>query len=239
VHIFALNDWADYAIDRRLHSPDNAIRTNRDSLLLVSIVSLGGCAFLLWSVSPPALVPVACVVVASAVYSLQWPIRGKEVLFLSSALHAICAAACFIIGLDVAAASLTRWSSLLVFLLLSVPAGHLYQEMADHREDVASHTRTHATVLGPQKTFFLGQVLFAAAFFALLTIPHDGAGFLFFQLLIVVAWLANLGVASICWRRGLTPESVQHYRLSYRWIYGAIVVGLILRAPAIQRLMGL
>jgi 4-hydroxybenzoate polyprenyltransferase len=184
-------------------------------------------------------VPAACVVVASAIYSLQWPIRGKEVLVLSSVLHAICAAAYFLIGLDAAAASATHWSSLLVFLVLSVPAGHLYQEMADYREDLASHTRTHATALGPQKTFFLGQVLFAAAFFALLTMPHDGAGFLLFQLFIVVAWLANLGVAGICWRRGLTPESVQRYRLSYRWIYGAIVVGLVFHAPAIQRLMGL
>ena len=217
VHIFALNDWADYDVDLGVRPPGKPVQASRDSLLLVSVTALGCCIVLLWSIRPPALIPAAFVIVASAIYSLQWPMRGKEVLLLSSVLHAICGAACFLLG-------------------LSMAAGHMYQEISDHREDLASRARTHATALGPFKAFVLGQLTFAAAFLALLVLP-GGAGSGLFQLLTVLAWAANMALAIACWRNGLTAESVERYRSHYRWLYVLIGLGLLLRTPAVQQLV--
>jgi 4-hydroxybenzoate polyprenyltransferase len=236
VHIFALNDWADYDVDLGVRSPGNPVQASRDSLLLVSIIALGCSIALLWSIRPPALAPAAFVIVASAIYSLQWPMRGKEVLLLSSVLHAICGAACFLLGLSVAAGLSTRWSSVWVFLGLSMAAGHMHQEISDHREDLASRARTHATALGPFKAFILGQLTFAAAFLALLVLPGGAASGLF-QLLTVLAWAANMALAIACWRNGLTAESVERYRSHYRWLYVLIGLGLLLRTPAVQQLV--
>jgi 4-hydroxybenzoate polyprenyltransferase len=236
VHIFALNDWADYDADLGAHPLGDPVQASRDSLLLVSIIALGCSIVLLWSIWPPALVPAAVVIIASAIYSLQWPMRGKEVLLLSSALHAICGATYFLLGLSIAAGFSTRWSSVWVFLGLSMAAGHMHQEISDHREDLASGARTHATVLGPYKAFFLGQLTFAAAFLALVVLP-GGAGSWRFQLLMVLAWAANVAVAIACWRDGLTAESVERYRSRYRWLYVLIGLGLLLRTPAVQQLV--
>jgi 4-hydroxybenzoate polyprenyltransferase len=237
VHIFALNDWADYDVDLGVRPLGNPVQASRDSLLLVSVIALGCCIVLLWFIRPPALVPAAFVIIASAIYSLQWPVRGKEVLLLSSVLHAICGAACFLLGLSVAAGLSARWSSVWVFLGLSMAAGHMHQEISDHREDQASRARTHATALGPFKAFFLGQLTFAAAFLALLILP-GGAGSELFQLLTVLAWAANMALAITCWRNGLTAASVERYRSHYRWLYVLIGLGMLLRTPAVQQLGG-
>jgi 4-hydroxybenzoate polyprenyltransferase len=236
VHIFALNDWADYDADLRVHPLGNPVRASRDSLLLVSAIALGCCIVVLWSIWPPALVPAAFAIIASAIYSLQWPMRGKEVLVLSSALHAVCGAACFLVGLSAAADLSTRGSSVWVFLGLSMAAGHMHQEISDHREDLASGARTHATVLGPHKAFFLGQLTFAAAFLTLVVLPGGGGSGLFL-LLTVLAWAANVALAIACWRDGLTAESVERYRSNYRWLYVLIGLGLLLRTPAVQQLV--
>jgi 4-hydroxybenzoate polyprenyltransferase len=236
VHIFALNDWADYDTDLGAHPLGDPLQPSRDSLLLVSIIALGCSIVLLWSIWPPALVPAAFVIIASAIYSLQWPMRGKEVLLLSSALHAICGATYFLLGMSIAAGFSTRWSSVWVFLGLSMAAGHMHQEISDHREDLVSRARTHATVLGPYKAFFLGQLTFAAAFLALVVLP-GGAGSWLFQLLIALAWAANVALAIACWRHGLTAESVERYRSHYRWLYVLIGLGLLIRTPAVQQLV--
>jgi 4-hydroxybenzoate polyprenyltransferase len=186
---------------------------------------------------PPALAPAAFVIIASAVYSLQWPIRGKEVLVLSSGLHAISGAACFLLGLAAATEISMRWSGVWVFLALSMAAGHAYQEISDHREDLASRARTHATALGPRKAFVLGQLTFAAAFLALLLLP-TGAPSKRFELLTVLAWVVNMALATACWRRGITPESVERYRTGYRRLYLLIGFCLLLRTPALENVSG-
>ena len=60
-------------------------------------------------------------------------------------------------------------------------------------------------MLGPYKAFFLGQLTFAAAFLALVVLP-GGAGSWLFQLLIALAWAANVALAIACWRHGLTAD---------------------------------
>jgi 4-hydroxybenzoate polyprenyltransferase len=238
VHVFALNDWADYHADGQVRPPGNPPHASRNSLLLVSAVALACFIGVLWSMSPPALMPAMGVIVASAIYSLQWPLRGKEVLLLSSVLHAVAGAACFLLGLTVAAGLSTRWSGVWVFIGLSIAAGHIHQEISDHREDLASRARTHATVFGAREAFVLGQLTFAAAFLALLVLPN-GTGSALFRLLTMLAWAANLTLAIACWRHGVTPESVERYRSHYRRLYVLIGLGLLLRTPALRHLAGL
>jgi 4-hydroxybenzoate polyprenyltransferase len=237
VHIFALNDWADYHADGQAR-PLAPPQARRSRLLTVSALSLVCFTVLLGSMSLPALLPAACVVVASAIYSLQWPIRGKEVLLLSSALHAVCGAACFLVGVTVAAGLSAGWSDVWVFIGLSMAGGHLHQEISDHHEDLASHARTHATKLGPHAAFILGQLMFAGAFLALLVLPGSSEAPLFRGLL-MLAWAANLALAAACWREGVTPESVDLYRSRYRCLYILIGLGLLLRTPALGHLINL
>jgi 4-hydroxybenzoate polyprenyltransferase len=232
VHIYALNDWADFYIDANVRPPGE-LQTSRGSLLIVSLIALGCFVGLLWSAWPRALAPAAFVIVASAVYSLQWPIRGKEVPVLSSGLHAISGAACFLLGLAAATELSTRWSGVWVFLALSMAAGHVYQEISDLTEDLASRARTHATALGPRKAFVLGQLMFTAAFIALLLLP-SGPPSRLFGLLMILAWVVNLALATACWRRGITPEAAERYRTSYRLLYLLIGVCLLLRTPALE-----
>jgi 4-hydroxybenzoate polyprenyltransferase len=232
VHIYALNDWADFHVDAR-GRPSDELQPSRGDVLLVSLAALACFAGLLWTLSPPALAPAAVVILASAVYSLQWPIRGKEVLALSSGLHAISGAACFLIGLAAATQMSMRWSGVWAFLALSMAAGHVCQEISDHYEDLASGSRTHATELGPRKAFVLGQLMFAGAFLALLLLP-SGAPSRLFKLLMAAAWIVNLALASACWRQGVTPEAVERYRTGYRRLFLLIGLGLLLRAPALE-----
>jgi 4-hydroxybenzoate polyprenyltransferase len=238
VHIFALNDWADYHDDRKAGASGKLAPASRNSILLVSVISLAGCIGVVWSMSRPALLPALGVVIASAIYSLEWPIRGKEVLLLSSALHAICGAGCFLLGLAVAAGLSLRGSEAWTFIGLSMAAGHIHQEISDYREDLASRARTHATELGPRAAFTLGQLTFAAAFLALLILAGGTEAGLF-RALVALAWAVNLALAIACWRDGLTHDATDRYRSRYRVLYSLIGLALLLRTPALAHLADL
>lgn len=237
IHIFSLNDWADYFDDRlgRAEKPSNdGGRDDRTSLLIVAASSAALVFLGLWLMRPAATIPAAATVVCSALYSCRWPTHGKGTLLLSSLLHFACGASCFILGLTTASGSGSGQGNIAIFLGLSMIAGHINQEISDHREDQASRTRTYSTVLGPARSFVIGQIVFTIAFAFLLAGMHDGWASLFGPLVISM-WSANVALAIGCCGRGVGPESVERYRLGYRLLYVLIGLSMVAHALLQQR----
>ncbi len=237
VHIFSLNDWADYFDDRphRANQPlSHFERNERLSLLIVASSSAALLFSSLWFMRPAAMVPAAVTVLCSALYSCHWRVHGKQVMVLSSLLRFICGASCFVMGLTVASGSATGWYGVSIFLGLSMAAGHMNQEISDHREDLASRTRTNATVLGPTAAFLISQLIFAAAFLSLWIAIRNGRTSLFGSLVILLC-LMNVALAiGCCWKQ-IDPDSVEKYRLKYRILYLLVGLCVLLRAPLFQQ----
>jgi len=233
IHIFSLNDWADYLDDRPHRTPRPLNQFERGERLSFLIVALSSALLLfpsLWLMRPAATVPAGATVLCSALYSCRWRMHGKETMLLSSLLHFVCGASCFIMGLTVASGSGTEWTGISIFLGLSIAAGHINQEISDHREDRVSGIRTYSTVLGPTVAFAIGQVIFAAAFLSLLVgIPSEHASF--FAPVVILLSLLNVTLAiGCCWKQ-VDPKSVERYRFNYRVLYLLVGLCLLLRAP--------
>jgi 4-hydroxybenzoate polyprenyltransferase len=160
--------------------------------------------------------------------SLAYAWKGNHALVFPSSFR--CGSSCFIMGLTVASGSGTEWTGISIFLGLSIAAGHINQEISDHREDRVSGIRTYSTVLGPTVAFAIGQVIFAAAFLSLLVgIPSEHASF--FAPVVILLSLLNVTLAiGCCWKQ-VDPKSVERYRFNYRVLYLLVGLCLLLRAP--------
>lgn len=229
-HIFLLNDWSGQAAD--LADPNKAARvfTARG----VGRREMGGlsaglllASLLLFSRLGPVTLGLSLAIAAlSGLYSLprfNW--KGRPLL--SSAAHLAGGFLHFLLGYSLGNASGPRGVAVATFFALVFTAGHLTQEIRDHRGDADSGIRTNAVVFGPRRTFAASLVLFTLAHALLLVLALRGA------LPRPLALLVALFVLQLFWslralREGLTYESICRLQTRYRALYA--LLGLAMAA---------
>jgi 4-hydroxybenzoate polyprenyltransferase len=231
-HIFLLNDWSGLSTDLADANKAQDVFTVRGvgpremavlsiGLLLVSLALfslLGWTAFAL-TLSIAAL---------SALYSLprfNW--KGRPLL--NTATHLAGGIAHFLLGYSVGRAIDPRGVAIAVFFALVFAAGHLTQEIRDHRGDARNGTRTNAVVFGPRRAFAASLTLFGLAQAVLLalallgTLPRPLA-------LVVAVFALQLSWSAEAYRGGLTYEGVSRLQTRYRVLYA--LIGLAMAASA-------
>lgn len=228
-HVFAVNDWANLGAD--LADPDKtagvftAHGVERHEMGLLAIGLLAGALLLASVLGPTALALAAGVAVASALYSLPW-FDGKGTPFLNSALHLAGGALHFLLGYAVGGRLDGRGVAIGLFFALIFAAGHLTQEIRDHRGDVHNAIRTNAVAFGPRRTFAASLVLFALAHAVLLVLAWRGIvpgvlGVLALFFAIHVRW--SLDTLD----EGLSYSSITRLQARYRVLYGIAGLAMI------------
>ncbi|MBK8596711.1 MAG: UbiA prenyltransferase family protein [Holophagales bacterium] len=220
-HIFLLNDWSGQTAD--LADPNKAagVFTARG----VGRREMGGltaglllASLLLFSRLGPLTFGLSLAIAAlSGLYSLSrfnW--KGRPLL--SSAAHLAGGLLHFLLGASVGGAVGSRDVAIAFFFALVFAAGHLTQEIRDHRGDAVNGTRTNAVVFGPRRTFAASLVLFTLAQALLLVLALRGA------VPRPLAFLVALYALQLFWslqalREGLTYESVCRLQARYRALY--------------------
>lgn len=228
-HVFMLNDWSGLTAD--LADPNKAagVFTARG----VGRREMGGLttgllltSLLLFSRLGPVTLGLALSIAAlSGLYSLprfNWKARP----LLNSATHLAGGLLHFLLGASLGGATGPRGVALAAFFALIFAAGHLTQEIRDHRGDAVHGTRTNAVVFGPRRTFAASLVLFALAHALLLALALRGI------LPRPLALLAALFAVQLFWSRkalgeGLTYESVRRLQSRYRLLYAVIGLAIV------------
>jgi 4-hydroxybenzoate polyprenyltransferase len=228
-HIFMLNDWSGLTTD--LADPNKAARvfTARGvgpTEMATLTAALLAASLLLFSCLGP--IPFAlslAIAVLSALYSLR-PFDWKGKPFLNSVAHLAGGILHFLLGYSVGHAIDRRGVAIAVFFALLFAAGHLTQEIRDHRGDALSGIRTNAVIFGPRGTFAASLTLFALAHILLFLLAVDGI------LPRVLAAIAVLYAVQLWWsrqaaREGLTYASVSRLQGRYRVLYAVIGVAIV------------
>jgi 4-hydroxybenzoate polyprenyltransferase len=231
-HVFALNDWANLRADRadpaktaRVFTVNGVARGEMGRLA----IGLLAAALLVASLLGPTVLGLASgIALCSALYSLPWfDWKGKPIL--SSAAHLCGGTLHFLLGYAVGQPLDRRGAAIAAFFALIFAAGHLVQEIRDHRGDAGNAIRTNAVTFGRRRTFGASLGLFTLAHAVLLALAFVGliprvlsALVLFYP--IHLRWsLATLA-------DGFTDASVCRLRRRYRVLYagfGAVMVATV------------
>jgi len=239
-HIFMLNDWSGVTAD--LADPNKAARVftvrgvgRREMGRLTAGLLLA--SLLLFSRLGPVTLGLSLAIAAlSGLYSLprfNW--KGRPLL--SSAAHLAGGILHFLLGASLGSAIGHRDVAIATFFALVFAAGHLTQEIRDHRGDAVNGTRTNAVVFGPRRTFAASLVLFTLAHVLLLALTLQGI------LPRTLAALVALHAVQLFWSfralgEGLTYESVSRLQTRYRALYaivGLAMVASLFGAPVATR----
>lgn len=227
-HVFMLNDWAGLTAD--LRDPNKAARVfttrgvgrNEISGLMAVLLVL---SLLLFSRLGAITLALALAIAAlSALYSLpqfDWKARP----LLNSAVHFAGGVAHFLLGYSLGPSIDRRGIAIAIFFALIFVAGHLTQEVRDHRGDIANGINTNAVIFGPRGTFAASLVLFAAAQLLLFLLALEGI------LPRPLAALVILHVVQLHWsnetlREGLTYASISRLQTRYRALYAVVGVAM-------------
>jgi 4-hydroxybenzoate polyprenyltransferase len=227
-HVQAFNDWIDAGREGKMDLAKYPWWTGNGSHRDIGKLALvfGVLSLLLFSLLPfPTLFSAAAVFVLSLFYSL----KGKTMPVVSSVVHLAGGLSHFLVGYALAAPVDRSGILIGLYFGLVLAAGHLNQEVRDYQEDRINDVRTHAVRFGKGRTF--------AASFLLFTLSY---GYLF--------WLAAerlvpavLGLwvfaypyqAFAYWRglrHGLTAESVARLQRTYRLLFAALGIFMLLAA---------
>jgi len=198
-------------------------------ILLLSLLLFG-------TLGPVTLGLSLAIAALSALYSLpRFDWKGRPLL--NSATHLAGGTLHFLLGYSVGNAIDRRGFAIAAFFALIFAAGHLTQEIRDHRGDAVSGIRTNAVVFGPRRTFAASLALFTLAHVLLLALALQGL------LPRPLAALAALYVVQLSWSleslgAGLTYESVCRLQTRYRVLYAIIGVAMVIAlccAPVTSR----
>ena len=115
----------------------------------------------------------------------------------------------------------TRGLAIALFFGLTFTAGHLTQELRDHRVDARNGIRTNAVHFGPRRALLASLTLFTLAQAALVALALGGVlprGIAAVGLLVPlqVHWFGQV-LAD-----GLTPASICRLQVRYRILHGVI-----------------
>jgi 4-hydroxybenzoate polyprenyltransferase len=228
-HIFMLNDWSGLATD--LTDPNRAagVFTARG----VGRKEIGGLAAVLLALSlllfsrlgPITLCLSLAIATLSALYSLprlNW--KGRP--FLSSAAHLAGGALHFLLGYSLGGAIDRRGLAMATFCALTFAAGHLTQELRDHRGDVLNAIRTNAVAFGRRRIFAASLALFTLAYALLLLMALQGI------LPRPLAALVVLYPFHLRWSlqtlaEGLTYASIRRLQARYRALYAILGLAMV------------
>lgn len=231
-HVFMVNDWA--GLEHDVADPNKASRVftaggagTREvammatGLLIVSLVFFA-------SVSVTAAGVAVAIAVLSALYSLPpFLFKGRPVL--NSAVHLCGGVLHFLLGYAVLHDIDSRGVAIAVYFALIFVAGHLTQEVRDHRGDAMNEIGTNAVTFGAHRTFVASVFLFASAHILFLVlalervVPRP-------LVAIVALFLIQIFWSFETMRDGLTYASVSRlqsrYRVLYAFIGACIVIAL-------------
>lgn len=229
-HIFMLNDWSGLAAD--LADPNKAagvftargVGRREIGALAAGLLAV---SLLLFSLLGPATLGLALAIAAlSALYSLprfHW--KGRPLL--SSAAHLAGGALHFLLGYSIGHAIDGRGLATATFFALTFAAGHLVQEIRDHRGDGLNAIRTNAVIFGERRAFAASLTLFTLANALLLLLALQGI------LPRPLAALVALYPLHLRWSlktlaEGFTFASIRRLQTCYRALYA--VIGLVMVA---------
>jgi len=230
-HIFALNDWADAALDRenaekRANSLLEKGIAARDVLLLACGLGLAGIAII--SVAKAALLPIVLAMMGLGIaYSVplhRSVVKGMPIL--SSVMHFAGGVLAFLLGstafaqVDAAMVLLGSYGAILIV------AGHLIQEVQDAADDSRGGIRTSAVQFGPAPVFGAALILFGVSFIVLYLLARAGlvpavGGYAVVLFPLVAFW--GWGVL----RSDLASGEVRRFRRKYRALFAALMLVLL------------
>ncbi|HYR29052.1 MAG TPA: UbiA family prenyltransferase [Thermoanaerobaculia bacterium] len=228
-HIFMLNDWAGLTTD--LADPHKAAHVF--TAKGVGRGEIGGLAagFLIASLwlfsrlSPLTLGIAVAIAMLSALYSLP-PFHWKGRPVANSITHLAGGILHFLLGYSLQGRIDYDGVAVASFFALIFAAGHLAQEVRDHKGDALSGIRTNAVRFGPRRTFIASLVLFtlANAVFAALaltgTAPRPLAA-------LVMLHPLQLYWSSTTLAGGLTYASVSRLQSRYRALYAVMGIAIV------------
>lgn len=229
-HIFLLNDWsgltADLADSNKTAGVFTARGVGRKEIGALAALLLALSLLLFSRLGPGTLGPALAIAALSALYSLprfNW--KGRPLL--SSAAHLAGGVLHFLLGYSLGNAIDRRGLAMAAFFALIFTAGHLTQEIRDHRGDILNAIRTNAVAFGQRRTFAASLVLFTLAHALLLLLALQGI------LPRPLAALVALYPLHLRWSlktlaEGLTFASIRRLQARYRALYA--VVGLVMVA---------
>lgn len=229
-HVFVLNDLANVTADRVDSARAARVFTARGvtsgematlaaGLLVVSLLLFAG-------LERRVVFLASGIAVLGAVYSLP-PFAWKGRPVLSSIAHLAGGIMHFLLGYGLVRTFDTRGLLIALFFGLTFAAGHLTQEVRDHRVDAQNGIRTNAVHFGPTRTLRASLTLFTLAQAALIALALGG---------VLPRGIAAAGLLlplQAHWFRraladGLTPASIRRLQVRYRVLHG--VLGLVIVA---------
>ncbi len=235
-HVFTLNDWADFT--RGLYHSNGAMsrlesRSISPGRLLWFSISLLTTSLLLFLLLSKRCFAVATIIALLGVCYSHPSFNGKSIPIVSSLLHFFGGLLHFLLGYVVFLPIDKRGGYVALFFALTFTAGHLNQELRDFDVDQRTGARTNAIAFGKQRSFLAGLVLFAAAYIYLFflgwigDVPRPAAILAILICPVHIVW----GLRIL--RRNLTPESVQSFRIGYRFFYA--LIGIVMMVTVIYR----
>jgi len=228
-HVFTLNDWAGLTSDLADSNKAAKVFTVRGvarrgmgrltiALLAVSLLLFGTLGLLPFAIA-------LGIAVLSGLYSLprfHW--KGRP--FLNTVAHLAGGTLHFLLGYSLGGAIDARGVATATFFALIFAAGHLTQEIRDHRGDALNAIRTNAVAFGPRRTFAASLILFTLAHVLLFLLAFRGilpraVGALIALFFLQLYWSAR------ALRDGLTFASVSRLQSRYRLLYAVIGVAMV------------
>jgi 4-hydroxybenzoate polyprenyltransferase len=220
IHIFLINDWADYKEDKKDHDKNkHCFHFSANTILFLSLFFGIVALVLLLSFSITKFLLGLIVILLSILYSSSFfYLRGKTIPVLSSALHLLGGMFVFLLGYSfygsIQVDSVLTGLALGVFLM----AGHLFQEIQDAKGDCLNKTKTTANTIGKTKTGLVATllILIGHAFFQYLI--ESGM----FPNITILNWLAFTMIISfiiIPFRSNFSQQTTKQLRNRYRVVY--------------------
>jgi len=229
-HVFTLNDWADFT--RGLHH-SNGTMSQLESKSISPRLLLS-FSFLLLTVSLLffLLLSARCFLLATAIATLgivysHPSLNGKSVPIISSLLHFLGGLLHFLLGYALFSAINERGILVGLFFAFTFSAGHLNQELRDFDLDQRAGARTNAVAFGKRTNFLIALVLFTVAYSYLFFLAWIGYVPRPLAILPIVICPLHVIWSMRTLRDGLTPNSIQWFRVRYRLCYALIGIAIL------------
>ena len=228
-HVFVVNDWAnlptDLADPNRSSDVFTAHGVERHAMGLLAVGLLAAGVLLGDLLGPAALGLTVGVAACSTLYSVPW-FDWKGTPILNSIAHLVGGTLHFLIGYSLGSGVDVRGLAIGSFFALIFAAGHLAQEVRDHRSDVRAGIRTNAVIFGVRRTFTASLALFGLAHALLLALAWRGSvpGAL---AVLVLFYVIQVRWSLDALAEGLTHATMCRLQTRYRVLYAAAGVAMV------------
>ena len=236
VHIFTLNDWADFQHSkadtsaRTIEVPCEAVSPQ---LLLVFSALCLVVGLLLLAFLGTRLFVLGITVAALGILYSHPRLNAKSMPILSTLLHLLGGFLHFLFGYVLFSPIDLRGVLIGLFFGVTFAAGHPVQEVRDFHEDREVGAKTNAIVFGARPNFFAGLILFAIQYAYLFMLAFGKVVPNFLALLAIICFLVHAFWSIAALRSGLTSESISRFQNRYRMLYA--LLGLAMLAAALTR----